>query len=124
MQWLAGKDKIGRTDINRGDAVKCPSCENIIRPAQVTERESHGLNVHFHCPHCRARLAVNGRATRAKLMGFVLLLSGSGVMLWGPERSWVFGLMVCVAGGVLAISARRKEQQLRWLDKPGGADQN
>ncbi|MBL1378478.1 hypothetical protein [Zobellella iuensis] len=104
--------------------MKCPCCEKLIRPAQVTERENRGLNVHFRCPHCGARLAVNGRATRAKLMGFVLLLSGSGVMLWGPQASWVFGLMVCIAGGVLAFSARRKELKLQWLDKPDGSDKN
>lgn len=96
----------------------------MIRPAQVTERESRGLDVHFRCPHCGARLSVNGRATRAKLMGFVLLLSGSGVMLWGPAPAWIFGLMVCLAGGVLAFSARRRELRLQWLDKPAAKRKN
>ncbi|PSJ46916.1 hypothetical protein C7I36_03165 [Zobellella taiwanensis] len=96
----------------------------MIRPAQVTERESRGLDVHFRCPHCQARLGVNGRATRAKLMGFVLLLSGSGVMLWGPAPAWIFGLMVCLAGGVLAFSARRRELRLQWLDKPAAKRKN
>ncbi|MHA6963601.1 hypothetical protein [Zobellella denitrificans] len=104
--------------------MKCPSCEQVIRPAQVTERESRGLDVHFRCPHCGARLSVNGRATRAKLMGFVLLLSGSGVMLWGPAPAWIFGVMVCLAGGVMALVARNREMKLRWLDKPDGADKN
>lgn len=96
----------------------------MIRPSQVTERESRGLDVHFRCPHCGARLSVNGRATRAKLMGFVLLLSGSGVMLWGPAPAWIFGLMVCLAGGVLAFSARRRELRLQWLDKPAAKRKN
>lgn len=96
----------------------------MIRPAQVTDRESRGLDVHFRCPHCGARLSVNGRATRAKLMGFVLLLSGSGVMLWGPAPAWIFGLMVCLAGGVLAFSARRRELRLQWLDKPAAKRKN
>jgi hypothetical protein len=76
----------------------------------------------FSCPHCRARLATNGRATRVKLMGFVLMMAGSGVMVWGPDRSLVFGLMVCIAGGVMAFSARRREQHLRWLDRPVQGD--
>lgn len=96
----------------------------MIRPSQVTDRESRGLDVHFRCPHCGARLSVNGRATRAKLMGFVLLLSGSGVMLWGPAPAWIFGLMVCLAGGVLAFSARRRELRLQWLDKPAAKRKN
>ncbi|GAA3533201.1 hypothetical protein [Zobellella aerophila] len=98
--------------------MQCPSCQQVIRPSQVADSTTHGVDVHVVCPYCRARLAVNGRATRAKLMGFVLMMAGSGVMLWAPERSWVFGVMVCIAGGAMAFSARRKERQLLWLDKP------
>lgn len=99
--------------------MQCPSCQQVIRPSQITASTTQGVEVHFSCPHCQARLAVDGRATRVKLMGFVLMMAGSGVMLWAPERSWVFGAMVCIAGGVIAFSGRRKEQQLQWLDKPG-----
>lgn len=100
--------------------MKCPACQQTFRPSQVRGSAQQGGDVHFACPHCQARLATNGQATRAKLMGFVLMMAGSGVMVWGPDRSLVFGLMVCIAGGVLAFSARRRELKLRWLDRPSG----
>jgi uncharacterized paraquat-inducible protein A len=99
--------------------VKCPGCENLIEAAHITERQVRGLDIQFACPHCQATLTVNGRATRAKLMGFVLLMSGSGVMLWGPQPAWIFGLMVMIAGGGLAFAARRRESRLQCVDKPG-----
>ncbi|WP_116472717.1 hypothetical protein [Zobellella maritima] len=102
--------------------MKCPSCQQVFRPSQVVDSRAHGVDVRFGCPHCRARLAVNGRATRIKLMGFVLMMAGSGVMLWAPERSWIFGSMVCIAGAVMAFSARRRELRLQWLDRPGSRD--
>ncbi|GHA17488.1 hypothetical protein [Oceanisphaera arctica] len=104
--------------------MKCPSCENIIAAAQITERQVKGLDIRFACPHCKVTLAVNGRATRAKLMGFVLLMSGSGVMLWGPEPAWIFGLMVGIGGGGLAFAARRRELRLQCLDKPGSVTES
>lgn len=103
--------------------MQCPSCQQVIRPSRVIDSTTHGVDVRFGCPHCGARLAVNGRATRVKLMGFVLMMAGSGVMLWAPERSWIFGFMVCIAGGVMAFSARRRELKLQWLDRPDNGDE-